>query len=165
MKYCNNTTISHNIAVNHPACLQDINHLLIAEGYSGSGPVFTNNEIIINLDKAEEIIASQQARKKNKSMDMAFGISNFDSSIIEILMVELKFNLNDFYFLKKNDLEGKVLGSMLVLQNNPSIHSLFIFIFTSNNLQEAKNRLARMDPKINNNYVPMDIQQLKAKYF
>jgi hypothetical protein len=165
MKYCRNTTISHNIAVTHNACLQDINCLIVEEGYSGPVPLFTNTEIVINLDKAEEIVARIDGRLQNKSMDMAFGLTNADSSIRVMLMVEFKFNLKVFYNLKKTDLEGKVAGSTLILSNIPAIHNLFIFIFKTNHIQEAKNRLARMDPKINNNYVTMDIHQLQATYF
>lgn len=165
MKYCKSTTRSHRIAVAHDRCLHDLNHLIVQEGFSGFIPLFTNAEIVINLDKAEEIIADAAGRQKNKSMDMAIGLAKSDSTVREMLMVEFKFNLNDFYYLKKTDLEGKVAGSALILSNVPSITNLFIFIFKTNHIQEAKNRLARMIPKINSNYVAMDIHNLQATYF
>lgn len=165
MKYCSGTTINHPIAQSHKDCINDINKLIAEEGFTCSAPVFSSNEMVLNLDLAEEIIAKIQKRSKNKSMDMALGLKSMDSTIKEMLMIEFKFNMTSFYNLKKSELEGKVQGSTLVLSNILPIHNLFIFIFKSNNVQEAKNRISRMIPALNINYIIMDIPELKSTYF
>jgi hypothetical protein len=165
MKYCSNTTINHNIAILYNACLQELNQLIVNEGYLGTIPLFKNNEIVINPDKAEKIIAKKAGRRRNKSMDMAFGLSNSDSSIREMLMVELRLNYRNPNNLNREELEGKVAGSILVLANIPQIHNRYIFIFKTNQRQEARNRLSRMIPRINSNYIVMDIHELQASYF
>jgi hypothetical protein len=165
MKYCNYTTINHHIAVLHNNCLQDINYLITKEGYLGTVSPFINNETVIYLDLAEELIAITEGRSKNKSMDMAFGLTNSDSSIKEMLMVELRLNYSNPNNLNRAELEGKVAGSSLLLSNIPEIHNRFIFIFKTNQRQEARNRLSRMIPRINSNYIVMDIPELHSTYF
>jgi hypothetical protein len=164
MKYCQATTMNHQVAQKYTSCITDINALTLKEGYTGVSPLFTNAEVVINLDEAESLFSVSIGRKeKNKSMDMAFGISN--STRNQMLMVELKFNVTEFYSLKKTDLEGKVAGSSLMLSNIPSIYKRYIFIFKTEHLQEAINRLFRMVPKIDSNYIALDVHLLKETYF
>ena len=165
MKYCRTTTLNHPVSVAHPNCIEDINTLIVREGCSRAVPLFTNSEIVINLDFAEELIANASGRLLNKSMDMGFGIKNSSSTKINMLMVELKFDVKDFYHLRRKDLEEKVAGSSLILGNIPPIYKLYIFIVKSDKIQEAINRLFRMVPKIDSNYVAMDIYQLKDRFF
>lgn len=164
MKYCHKTTTTHSKI--HSSCIVDINDLIIKEGYIGINPLFTNTEVVINLDAAEALESAAVGRKeKNKSMDMAFGISNYASTKRQMLLVELKFNVTDLYALKKTDLEEKVAGSSLILLNEPSIYQQFIFIFKTEHLQEAISRLFRMVPRIDSKYVALDINLLKANFF
>jgi hypothetical protein len=166
MNYCLNTTVNHPIALAYSNCMTDINSLLTQEGFQSSGLLFSNQEIVINLDVAEAIVADLEGRrKKNKSMDMAFGINNSDSTKAQIQMVELKFNVRDFYSVRRIDLEEKVSGSCQILSELPPIVKLYIFIFRTENLHEGVSRLCRMIPKINSNYVAMDVYRLKEKYF
>jgi len=166
MKYCPNTTINHPFALTHNICLTDINTLIVAEGYQGIIPLFTNSEVVINLDWAEKILANIEGRnEKNKSMDMAFGMKNIIGTKIQMLLVELKFNVKDVYSLKKSDLEGKVNGSSTLLGDSPPIYQRFIFIVKPEHLQEAISRFYRMIPKIESKYVVLDIHLLKAEYF
>jgi hypothetical protein len=166
MKYCRNTTLNHPLSQLHNNCLNDINSLIVNEGYQDINPLFTNNEIVINLDHAETIVADIQGRKeKNKSMDMAFGIKNAVATKIQMLLVELKFNVKDVYSLKRTDLEGKVEGSSIILGDIPSIYKRYIFIVKPEHLQEAISRFFRMIPKIESNYIVLDIHLLKAEYF
>ncbi|MBK9982820.1 MAG: hypothetical protein IPP15_10430 [Saprospiraceae bacterium] len=94
---------------------------------------------------------------------MAFGLSN--DAKTRMVFVELKFNMNDFYSLKKLDLEGKVEGSSQILSDIPPIYKRYLFIFKTERLQEAISRLYRMVPKIQSNYFALDINLLKENYF
>jgi len=165
MKYSNIITRNHPISLLYSTCLEDINILIVRDGYTGVTPLFTNNEIIINLDISEGRVASKENRSPNKSMDMAFGIANSDSSIRQMLMVELRFNYVNMKNLTRLELTGKVMGSTLVLGNTIPICGDFIFIFQPNLKAQAKNRFFRMDPKIGSNYIIKDIYELKAEYF
>lgn len=165
MKYCRNTTINHDISLSHNSCLQNINTLIINEGFVGTIPLFTNTEIVINLDEAERIMAIEVGRPLNRSMDMAFGLSNENSTNERILMVELRLNYHNPNNLNRTEIEEKVNGSSLLLNDIPPIYKLYIFIFKTEQLQEAISRLFRMIPRINSNYVVMDIHQLKERYF
>jgi len=95
-------------------------------------------------------------------MDIAFAIS--DSLNIEILLVEFRFNYKNPNNLQKGDLEGKVSGSKSFLGNSVKINDNYIFIFKPNLIQQARNRMQRMNPKIPNNYIVMDLEGLVTKY-
>ena len=123
------------------------------------------NEIVIDLDLVEELAAKSQSRQKNKSMDLAFGITD-GSKLNEMVMVELRLNYqNNLRNLDKSKLDGKVNGSLAILSNNPPIFKQFIFIFQTSLKEQAKNRLFRMYPRINSNYIVMDAFDLKSAFF
>lgn len=169
MKYCNNTTVNHPISQAYSNCLQNINDIILKDSQDCHGyviPNFENNEIVINLDDVEEKLTIAQGRlEKNKSMDMAFGITNSDATVKEMLMVELRLNFINPNNLKKDKIDDKVAGSTLALQNHYPIHEKYIFIFKTSLVAEATNRLFRMHPAVNSNYVVMDLQNLKANFF
>jgi hypothetical protein len=169
MKYCNTTTINHPIAQTYSDCLQNINHILFNDSQDCHGyivPNFENNEIVINLDDVETKLTNDLGRlEKNMSMDLAFGLSNSDSTNQEMLMVELRLNYLNPNNLKKEKIDGKVTGSILALGNHTPIHEKYIFIFKTNQVAEAKNRLFRMIPTVNSNYIVMDLENLKSIYF
>lgn len=96
-------------------------------------------------------------------MDTTFAISN--TSSIEMLLVELRFNYRNLSNLDRNELLGKVSGSINLLGNSVVINNNYIFIFQPNLIQQAINRLQRMNPRIPNNYIAMDLNQLISVYF
>jgi hypothetical protein len=167
MKYCLTTTTSHEVALKFNNCIEEINSLIETEGYDGVLPLFTNKEIVINMDMAEALVSADLKRQeKNRSMDLAFGISDPDnSSKKQMLMVELKFNMKEFYGLRKQHIEDKVAGSAAILADSPPIYRQYIFIFNASHLQEAISRMYRMVPKIKSNYVAFDIDSLKSRFF
>lgn len=167
MKYCSSTTTNHPVAKTYSTCVDDINSFIIAEGYDGQTPLFIDSEVILDMDKVETLVSASLGRlEKNKSMDMAFGIVDpNNSSKKQMLMVELKFNMKDFYGLKKKDLEEKVTGTATILTESIPIYKQYIFIFKSQYLQEALNRIYRMVPKIESNYIALDINLLKDRFF
>lgn len=82
-----------------------------------------------------------------------------------MLLVELRFNYKNLANLNRIVLLEKVNGSFLALDNSVDINSNYIFIFQPHLVQQAINRLQRMNPKIPNNYTAMDLDQLIANYF
>lgn len=164
MKYCKATTQNHPVSLAHQICLEDINMLIVEEGYSETNLLFTNAEIVMNLDKVKKIIAKSENRDEEKSMDMAFGLVNTDSSYNEMLMVELKFNYeNNLRNLNVNDLKEKIIGSKNILTEVVPVSNDYIFIFKPNHKEEARSKFFRSG--FARNFIAMDIPQLKAKYF
>lgn len=165
MKYCKITTINHPISLTYPNCIEDINSLFIREGYASSQKPFINNEVILNLDFVESEVAPLANRPKNRSMDFTFGLSNNGQSIQLMVLAELKLNQQNPNQLKREHLEEKVAGSMGVLNNSIDIYANYIFIFRSDKKEEAKSRFFRMNPKIPNEYLVMDIEEFYNTFF
>jgi len=165
MKYCKATTVNHPVSVAHKICLTDFNALLIVEGHISPVPPFTNNEIVLNLDCVETLLAIAANRNKNRSMDCAFGIANDDKSVQLMVLVELKLNHQNPNHVKREQLEEKVGGSISALTNVIPIYANYIFLFRSDRKEEAKNRFFRMNPKIPNEYFVMDINELQYTFF
>ncbi len=165
MKYCAQTTQDHKIAVEHE-CLQGLDELMIQEGYIGATPFFHPQVQILNLDIAESKVAAKEMRVPNKSMDLAFGLRDDSlNGLKKMLLVELRFNYINMRNLKRSDLIGKVQESKLIMENNPEVEGYFIFIFQTNIKAQATNRFFRMNPVVPSEYVVMDINDLKQKYF
>jgi hypothetical protein len=168
MKYCHQTTKSHPIASEYFSCLENINLLIERESRDCKNcviPTFEKNEIVLNLDAVESTKKDHLRIPRNKTMDMAFGLKDFNENINEFIIVELRLNYQNPNNLNKELIDGKVNGSIELLNNHLAIHSKFIFVFKTNQIKEAENRLFRMIPKVNSNYVVMDLQMLKSAYF
>jgi len=165
MKYCQDTTENHPVAIEYPHCIEDINTHLADEGYSPAGPLFIHNETVIDLDEAEMVYANQQNRPVSQSMDMTIGLRNKSGYKREMLLVEFKFNMKNPNNLSQVDMRGKVAGSINILGLTPPISSQYIFIFQPNLVEEARNRMARMIPGIPTDYIAMSIYDLKSIYF
>lgn len=168
MEYNKNKTISHPIAIQHPCCIQDFNEVIKNEDdtlktkqYSC---IFISSVEVLNLDCAKnKEYPIGMGKERPKSMDITFAISENDKA--EIVLVDFKLNIVNPNTLKKEDLEGKVNDSMLFLCNSIPIHNQYIFVLQPNKVQQARNRLQRMLPKIPNNYIAMDLSELINKYF
>lgn len=165
MKYCRITTENHPVSLTHIGCIEDINHLLVNEGHVGAAALFTNGEVVLNLDCVEALIALREARERSRSMDFSFGIANEDQSIRLIVLAELKLNHQNPNHVRREHLEEKVAGSILALTNAVHIYANYIFIFRSDKKEEAKSRFFRMNPRIPNEYLVMDLQELHYNFF
>ncbi len=166
LRYCKNSTITHKVAQAFSICIADMDSLIAREGFSGPFPFFTQGEVVLDMDLAEAKVAAQQQRvEKNKSMDMAYVIRSSDNKKIASVIVELKFNMRDFYCLKKEQLEQKVQGSAAILSDVPPLYNRFYFVVQTNYIQEATSRLFRMIPEIDKRFVAIDLPSLKHLYF
>jgi hypothetical protein len=163
-KYCKEANNSISLRDIYPHVVQFINTLVNSEGYVGPA-IFSDDVEVFNLDLVERIIAGNESRCLNKSMDMGFGISNSESGDKNLLLVELRFNYINLNHLKKDDLVNKVLGSSTIMATHLPIHGNYLFIFQSGKTEEARSRLFRMNPRIPNNYLAMDLLELKNTYF
>jgi len=147
-----------------PLSVEPIEAHIAGEGYVGL-PLFTNNEILIDLDCAEAVVAAAENRAPNQSMDMTIGLRNHDFTITEMLLVDFKFRMVNPNNLAQNDMRGKVAGSSLLLGTTIPIRNEYVFIVQPDKVQEARSRLSRMIPGIPNAYIAMDINALKLMYF
>lgn len=164
MKYCKKETLNHTISNIFPCCIKDFNRLIYDEDDNlNKLPHLFQDVLVIDLDCVEKNKAKSEKRAQCKTMDSTFAILN--GSSIEMLLVELRFNYKNLSNLDRKELLGKVSGSINLLGNSININNRFIFVFQPNLLQQAINRLQRMNPRIPNNYVAMDLNQLINSYF
>lgn len=170
MKYDKRKTINHPIAIQYSCCIQDFNEVVKKEDdelkVKDEIPNFISDVKVFNIDDAKDKkYPIEMGEERPKSMDITFAISENDRA--EMLLVDFKLNIEGRKLngIKKIDLEGKVNDSMLFLGNSIPIHNQYIFIFQSSKVQQARNRLQRMVPKIPNNYVAIDLSELIQKYF
>lgn len=164
MKYNKVETKKHVVSQENPCCVKDFNLVILNEDNSLAvlPNVFTDVEII-DLDCVEIEKARSNNRNQNRTMDTTFAIS--DSNALKMLLVELRFNYVNLANLNRNELLEKVSGSELILGTNVTIHQDYIFIFQPHLVQQAINRLQRMNPRIPNNYIAMDLDELLQRYF
>jgi hypothetical protein len=164
MKYSKSQTLNHMESVNKPECLKNLNDLIIKEGYDGVNNVFDNEVTILDLDCVESKNAMKERRTNRSSMDCTFAIEDEITGNVEMLLVELRFNYVNMQNLTRRKLLDKVSGSRIALGSSVKINDDNIFIFKSELKEQAKSRLFRMLPKIPNNYLVMDMLDLKATY-
>jgi hypothetical protein len=165
MKYCSHTTSTHAIAVSYGTVLIELNTLIARESLVPTSPLFDSGTLVIDLDLAEEIAAKTARRLPNSSMDMAIGLMDSVTKTSTMLLVEIRLNYTNPNNLVRSKLDAKVSGSKYILSNMPPIAPEIIFIFATNYVQQAINRLFRMVPMVNSPFKVMDVNQLKATYF
>lgn len=168
MEYNKDKTINHSIVIQHPCCVQDFNEVVKKEDdglkIKDDVPNFISDAKVLNIDDAKnEKYPIEMGEERPKSMDITFAISDNNDS--EMVLVDFKLNVRSPNTLKKDGLERKVSDSIVFLGNSIPIHNQYIFVFQPKKVQEARNRLQRMIPKIPNNYVAMDLQDLIKRYF
>jgi hypothetical protein len=164
MKYDKLETNNHSVNLSHPCCNKDFNQILLDEDDSlAILPNVFNAAVVIDLDCVEVENARNEHRNQNRTMDVTFAIS--DTNNLEMLLVELRFNYKNLANLNRIELLEKVDGSTLILGNTVKVNGDYIFIFQPHLVQQAINRLQRMNPRIPNNYIAMDLSVLVQKYF
>jgi hypothetical protein len=164
MKYNKIETENQCILNSFNLCKKDFNEAILKDDDSlNQLPNYFTNVEIIDLDCIELNKAKLEKRLQCKTMDLTFAIS--DPFTIEMLLVELRFNYFNLSNLDRKELLGKVSGSINLLGDKIKINDNYIFIFKPELKQQAINRLQRMNPKIPNNYMAMDLHDLKVLYF
>jgi len=164
MKYNKLETEKHVISQSYQCCVKDYNEIVLNEDDSITViPTIFTDVNVIDLDCVEKIRAQNKSQNRQSTMDSTFAIS--DSSNLEMLLVELRFNYRNLSNLNRKKLIDKVNGSISILGNSVKINDTYIFIFQSNLVQQAQSRLQRMVPIIPSNYIAMDLNELISKYF
>lgn len=164
MKYNKVETKKHLVSQTYPCCVKDFNQIVLDEDDSLTTlPTFFTDVEVLDLDCVEIEKARNEHRNQNRTMDTTFAIS--DATSLEMLLVELRFNYTNLANLNRIELLEKVAGSQLILGNSVKICGDYIFIFQPHLVQQAINRLQRMNPRIPNNYIAMDLTQLIGIYF
>ena len=168
MKYCEATTNNHNISQTYLQCLKDINDLINEniDDKSDLCSFFENNEIVIDGDLAEKMVANFESRNVNNSVDMIFGISQkFKNK--QIVFVELKLNCeNSMKSIKAIRLIEKDMFSRTLFTTEIEQHQITYFIFSKSLLQQAKSVFqTRLFGKVPNSFIPITLEDLKEKFF
>lgn len=167
MKYSKEETLKTSLAQQFKRCVKDYN-IIFRDNDDNLRTIpnyFTDVEVI-DFDCIEEKLSCLQHRKKVKSVDSIFVISD-NSLDREIVLVELRLNYINMANLKKEELEEKVRETIKTLKSfeKINIHSEYFFVFQPNRTQQARNRLNRMNPKIPTTYISIDINSLKQRFF
>jgi hypothetical protein len=160
MKYNNTETESHIVAQTYSSCLVDIDQLIFKDDDSllEVGNEF-DNSVVIDLDGVEILRAQADKRNQKSTMDCTFAIS--DDTKTEMLLVEFRFNYVNLQNLNRNKLVDKVECSKEILGDSIPINENSIFIFQKNLKAQAQSRIYRMYPRVPNNYLVMDLDDLK----
>lgn len=109
-------------------------------------------DIVVNLDKIEKILAKKNRRECNATMDIFLGVSKRLTEK-KIALVEFKFDVKNPTGISKSDLEKKVNGSIGLLGNEKPILQRYYFVFNSNKIAQAQWWLNRLfSGKVNNPY-------------
>lgn len=160
MKYNNTETETHIVAKTYSSCLVDIDQLIFKDDDSllEVGNEF-DNSVVIDLDGVEILRAQADKRNRKSTMDCTFAIS--DDTKTEMLLVEFRFNYVNLQNLNRNKLVDKVECSQEILGDSIPINENSIFIFQKNLKAQAQSRIYRMNPRVPNNYLVMDLDDLK----
>jgi len=165
MRYSKDKTLNHVQSLAFPNCLKCLDLLVIREGLCNSSGLFNPDILVLDLDCVEACLASKERRLKVKSMDFAFAISGGEPTELFMVLVELRFNYKNLQNLNRVELLGKVDGSTIALGGSIPINEKKIFVFKDNLKEQAKSRLFRMNPQVPNNFIVMDVIELKETYF
>lgn len=159
MKYSQEETEKVAARINKTGCLEDLNILIERDGCTDVMPVFTKNEIVLNTDCVERVIAIEENRNMNKSMDCIFVIT--DDNNLESVLAEFKFNYEGVRNLKSSKLIEKVKGTSINLKiDSLHIHDNYFFVFDSNMKEQARNKFRRFNPRLDSNFIFTDLAGL-----
>ncbi len=167
-RYAEKITSDNIVVKDLPACLVDFDTIISTNDSNNNValPQFVNGETVVDLDAIEAHKAQQDGRNRNKSMDLMFAVEGDNEQ--HLVLVELKLNYLDVRRnLRQDDLEEKVEGSVLVLQNNIAVYPTFYFIFANHLIEQAINKLSRFypDPKVRQTRKTATIEELKTLFF
>lgn len=164
MKYSLEHTQNHCVIKKITNCLFDIESLIKKDSDDYSPSSFYNTQtLVIDGDELEKLIAKEQNREKNKSMDAIFVC--VDNEKEQVQLVDFKFNCRNPNNLVRQELLDKVKGSIDVLGGNPEINNTYYIVLNQGLKAQARSRFQRMIPSINNQFEPIYIEELKELYF
>jgi hypothetical protein len=163
MKYCTDTTLNHPASASYPECIINLNSLLEREGLAATNDLLLQTQLVIDGDVLESKVSEKLYKPKHKSMDMIIGVS--DNIQREMLLADFKFRLGNAKTLNKEAMEAKVAGTMCALGDTTPIFENYYFIVDSSFVEQAKNRLARMNPRIPNKYIATEINDFISLHF
>ncbi len=142
MVYCKKATEEHPISIRFPQSLIGMNPMITKEGERCN--LFDENWRVLDMDDVETRLASQQRRSKTSTTDFAMGIKISNST--KFLLVECRFRYGNegVKRLTEGELTAKVNGSIGILSQDPPIHSDVYFLFSNSEIQQARNKMARL---------------------
>lgn len=137
------------------------------EAYDSQGEsIFQDDWTAIDLDELEKAQAQLRENKNpQSSMDMAFAICEQNQRFL--VLVEYRFNFKILSNITKEKLDDKVACSSACVQNDlgEQVYEYQYFVFAKNRVEQGRNRLQRMNPKCNPNYLACGVQDLLNLFF
>ncbi|KAF2518361.1 hypothetical protein E0W68_10090 [Flavobacterium salilacus subsp. salilacus] len=161
MKYCKNITEAHPFIMECSNSLIKIEKLLVNEGLKGANPFTDTEHLVVNMDHVETYFAKKEKRNERSSMDFSFGISSPSEKYV---LAELRFNYKKITNISKVDLIHKVEGSITTLKGKVELNSEYLFIFQSNQKEQARSLFYR-NLRMPKNYLVKDVTELKTDFF
>ncbi len=160
-KYNCKITIEHKLALKFSDSIENIHDIIVSEGGKNS-PFKNQNQVCINIDKVEKNRAKKEKRNAYKTMDTSFAISYGKKN--EMVLCEYKLNYKKPENISKSELDEKIKNSKDLLGNEPNIHSVYIFVFSTKIKSQALNKIRRLNSN-KKNFNVVDINELKELYF
>lgn len=139
MKYCETTTINHPVSNRYPAQIESINTIFSNEGFKQG--IF-GEERAMNLDKIEIELCKGKCSLQ-PTMDFAIGLSK-EGKNCQILLVELKLNVNVPSNVTKKEIDDKIRHSVEVLSHTPQIYTEKYILFRKEKIAVAKSYMSRL---------------------
>jgi hypothetical protein len=158
-KYCETTTCEHNLAIKYPDCIESIHAVIHNEGGKKS---FFKTEKCLNLDKIEIKQAQEKKHEIKATMDCSFGI--FHGKQKRMILCEYRLRYKNVNNLSKTELDSKITHSKNLLGTICVIHKCYLFVFSSEIKEQAKNKLRRLYNGSKAIEV-IDVNELKLFYF
>lgn len=158
MQYNKPTTLSHLLSHKYPKFLEKLDEVIVSEGGRYARKL-GDNVVVLNLDK---VAIAQKMASIPSSMDITFGVTDENGRNAKMVLVDFKFRQEKVSNIGKADLEDKVSGSKMLMENTPAILSQYYFVFPSNLKHQAISHIARnlFKNKPNIAYKAVDIGEL-----
>nr|WP_320038504.1 hypothetical protein [uncultured Bacteroides sp.] len=160
MKYCKETTEQHPLSIKYPACLEQLKGCIKKEG--GSGELFSDDDICLNLDEVEEKVSKGGDREA--TMDVAIGLSE-EKRNRQMLLVEFRFRYDKPSNIGKKEIEDKINHSKQLLLGGGTINKDYVFVFSPKKVNEARSHFRRLFSGKKVSALVMEEKELHNTYF
>lgn len=138
--YCRETTASHPLSIKNKESLVPLNQMMHKEGAKKCS-FFSYDNICIDLDSVEVLLAKEQNRDRSSTTDFAIGIKT--GKLTKMLLGECRFNYGSAKHISKSELDSKVKGSMILFGYDIDIYNEIFFLFNPKVQPEAYQKLRR----------------------
>lgn len=161
MKLNNTQTIHLGSSLAANSCLTDFSSLCIKDNQTCTNECgfIPAQFIVLDGDKLESQIAKLAMRSPLKSVDMIF-VAATVSGLNKVVLVELRYNFKNVFNLNRTELELKVSNTLQNLSSSGYSNDYCYFVFCESLVQQARSRMARMNPVIPRKFLTCTTKEL-----